>query len=201
MATIFDPGSGYATPVERFATRFRRHPIQNDPSHWIERRHYQQRASDYAPLALGVTTGAPTGGYLLAQDLEGREGNLVYFWRDYGNKPATREEPGSYAYEFIGYALTLANGGRRRFSATVDALIEYSYYIDGVDTAMASVPRQRYVNNFGLETDFLTDITTPTVTAYETMVTNGTYIVAEDSTREIYMGPIVCRKVIRVKAQ
>ena len=150
--------------------------------------------------------------YLVGDEgfVEGRAGRLI-FTRVWANIPAQRFVPSSTRYRFIGIRADLFGGTsfRPRFTEVVDAVIQYDYYLPGVSSGVATISdiprvgRQRYFRTVQSWRDinFLWFDTTPTRDAYLDMVAAGTEIVAEDSTRETWMGNIVERRIIRIVAQ
>ena len=198
MATIFNPTS-FDNPVEQIDSRMREYPIDTDPTHFIERRIYKQDVREYGKTSPGAS-GPIAGTYVVREGWLSLDANLLTYYIEYANKPATRTEPETYSYTFIGFAGGILIEGRKPFTISVDAEVEYKYYVQGVDTVISSVKRQEYTKD-GQPTDHLDADTAPTRSAYETMITNGTLIVAEDSSRSLYLGTIVEHRTIRIKAQ
>jgi hypothetical protein len=195
------------------------YPIEQDTTAKLIRRTYQGPLETYSEIPLLT----PDGGILLLQDEQFADayfvqqgevrfvdGSLIQYTRTFATVPATRIEPATYAYNFIGLNAGLLPGERRpRFTESVDAEVEFSYYLTGVTPGIAtladipSVQRQRYVITAnGYDTDVLTATTTPTRAQYEGWIDAGNVqIVTDDSTRRFWIGKIVERQVIRVLAQ
>lgn len=205
--SIFNPPNEYQSPVEILESRVRRYPISRDPTHYIERRTYLQDTAFYSPLDLSTQIPGGASAYLVDQDIIERNGNLIKFWRDYATVPATRRDPTSMVYEFVGYS-----EGREPFSISVDCEVEYAYFIvggpDGIPS-MGDIPhltRQRYTI-LGDDTRYLGDgggarpPTVPTMTEYKQMIANKDEIRAEDSHREVYLGNIIVRRTPYIIAQ
>lgn len=140
-----------------------------------------------------------------------KRGGILIFNRVWANIPAQRIVPSDYTYEFIGIQGSPFQGisTRRRFTQTVDAKITFDYYLPGVTggvTTIDDIPRvqrQRYFRSVEewRDLDFVGFNTTPGRSQYLDWIDSGEEIVAEDSRRNFWMGEIVERRVIRIRAQ
>lgn len=198
--------SGWGTHAELGQPRIT-YPIPGDLTARLITRTFQGPASTYADISLDAVDPVVSTAYFVSQgEISWVDGDQVVYERTYATIPATRYEPITANYRFIGIAFS-ANR-RDPFSETVDAEIQHDYYLPGVTTGITtiddipSVSRQKYVlTASGYEILYLTTTTTPTRAAYEALVTAGTKIVAEDSSRGRWMGNIIERQVLRLKAQ
>lgn len=168
-------------------------PFDGDPAFYVLDEDYVQYYDYFASLALNIPHPVYPS-FLLC-----KESNLqpvgvagVAKWtRTYAQVPATRNDPSTIAYNFIGYygltnAVFYATSGftlgRARFTRSVSCRIQYDYYLGvdathvydsiGTNVAMAGaanvidaipvIPAQRYYSPIGT---FVSGVFTPTYTA------------------------------------
>lgn len=197
-------------------------PIAGVSTPYIARQDFVILATSFSPLAIG--TAHPTlADYYLQEETAPQATSVeqvVRWTRVYAKVPETHSEPGTIAYNFIGFwgifgiNVTTVDG-RQRFTKTVPARVQYDYYrLDGVTyvdvTDIPIVEAQRYTYgdpSLYLDVDYLsdsppfTDATTPTRTEYEGWVLAKTPIVAATSELDLWMGNIVRRKTIYILPQ
>jgi hypothetical protein len=153
---------------------------------------------------------------LVEEGPESDTGDGTVEWeRTYARVPAMHQEPSVMAYSFIGFYGTfginiVAITGRDRFSRVVPAKIQYDYYLLDDETTLDDVPIEQeqkyYVGTESNLTDYLADsppftvASNPTRTDYEAMIAAGEDIVARASQTTRWMGNIVRRETIYVKA-
>lgn len=175
--------------------------------------------SSYSPLALNTAHPTISSCYLVRQSTpEIIGGQVCKFTRTYAKVPSAHSEPSSIAYNFIGFAGTFgvniaAITGRERFTKVVPARIEYAYYRigDGTYTTYEDIPilqeQAYYVTDTTLNTDYLYDNppyaadSTPSRSSYETLVAASTEIVAQPSRLSRWMGNIIQRETLYIKAE
>lgn len=204
MGTIFDPGIDYDYPVEQFESRMRSFPIDNDPTHFIERRVYKQDVRAYSRSPLGASMPGYTKAYIVSEGWIALEGNLLTFYIDYATIPATRREPETISYTFPGFM-----DRRSPFTEAVNAEVQYDYFFPGVSPGIGSISdipviKRQVYKSVGFMADYveyLSGVTDPTIAEYEDMIDNEEEIVAEDSSRSVYLGPIVERRTPYIIAQ
>jgi len=203
---IFNPPPIYDSPVEVFESRDREYPFATDKSHFIEYRTYLQNFSTYVEQEVS-TAPVLDGMYFVSQQILERFGSMVRFRAAYATLPQSRKEPSTFAYEFPGFFGT----DRVPFTKSVNAEVTYDYFPTGplgagIDT-IPEVEGQRYLRS-GHPTKWLSDQSpgtlppsNPTATTYSDWIANEVAIVAEDSSREMYIGGIVERRTIKIIAQ
>lgn len=179
--------------------------------------------ANFSPLAINTAdsgTGAVSGAYLVEETpLQDLGGGVAKWTRVFAKVPSTRSEFESFIYHFPGYSEAYINGVpqdssgyRRPFDLTVTSRMQYDYFITGSGqtyTTPQAIPtniRQRYyITAYGptipIDGPFLGSATTPTKTAYVSLVSNGTEIIAEDSHLERWKGNIFVRATRYVVAQ
>jgi len=136
------------------------------------------------------------------------DGGMVEFERIFANIPATRNNQfeGTYAYSYPGIYDPDGSSSRYPKSIPTGSVVDYTYYLPGVTTGIATfsdvieTPVFTVINPFsGQEIGWLSDLTTPTVTAYLAKVTAGEYLVVASEIKQ-YKGNIIQRADVKVRA-
>jgi len=125
---------------------------------------YVQRESYWSPLPLNTPHDVYTN-YLLVKEssLAPLGGDVVKWKRTYAQVPSTRNDYTSVAYQFIGLtgwyyvftsSPTINVAGRRRFTKTVTARIQYDYFLVGTTTyptasSIPAIQAQKYYIRIG----------------------------------------------------
>ena len=187
--------------------------------------------ANFSALALNTAHATFTDAYLVGESpLQDIGGGVAMFTRTYAQKPATRSEYESFAYNFIGYLGdqlppydtwpgTGEQRGRDPFTKKVLSRLEYDYFrvwaTTGDYSSVASIPfieAQTYITDDTASerpVKYLTDTsintaageTIPTQQDYKALVIAGTEIVAEDCDIRRWMGNIYERVTRYVVAQ
>lgn len=143
-------------------------------------------------------------------------GGCLEWEATFARVPATHEEPSEIDYDFIGFygafgvnAITI--DGRPREVRYVPARIQYDYFLLEPGQSLDEIPieqaQEYYVNTPSLKTNFLADAppftvaSTPSRTEYQAMIDAEQEIVAVPSRRHRWMGNIIQRETIYIKAQ
>ena len=203
-------------------------PFEGDVSSFIVEQDYHVLIGSYAAATPGAAHATYTTAYFIRDSaLENIGAGVVKFTRTWAQIPATRNEFSTFAYTFPGflgagtppYSQYDVQVGDQRdsFTKVVVSRISNEYFLcvaGQTYTTPASIPvvsAQSY-NYTGLpnnKTQYLVDAatnpgataTSPTLPAYRVYVTNGTEVVAEDSTVERWQGEIYVRTTRYVVAK
>lgn len=189
-------------------------PIPGDITAYTVDQDFMIFADNFAASALDAAHSTFTTAYLVGESpTQDLGGGVVRWTKTWATKPATRSEYESFAYNFIGFWYWTggsASIGRPRRTATVLSRTEYKYFrvfsSGGDYTTVAAMHaanavdayRYTFATDTDADIDYLVDstaypaqrATTPSQSAYETLISGGTEIAAEDSTVRRYMGNI-----------
>lgn len=205
-------------------------PFEGDVSSFIVEQDYMVLLTSYSPLALSTAHGTYTDAYLVRESaLENIGAGVVKFTRTYAQVPASRDEWGTFAFQFPGllgtltppYAFqywTVSDDGRDPFLDASISRIRHEYFLtatpgtitilEGLEFNIVSNPSSR--NAYLLPTGVYWSDTSPTKEAWLALVAGGAGIgtganagefIAEDSSVERWMGNIYVRKTRYVKAK
>jgi hypothetical protein len=193
--------SYWNTAREVTGSRDIRRPIPRDQTHVVYTERWQQAESAYSVTPLGTEHSAKPDYFLVDEQILERMEDLLTFERVWATIPATRSEPITVSYTFPGYFEE-----RDPFTLGVAGRVIYEYFLTLTPDTITLVPAQRYTNTYG-DVQMLNNgggtlfITSPTLTEYKALVAGEDEINATDSDCEPYMGPIWCRKTIKIVAR
>ena len=116
-------------------------PFEGDNATFIVEQDYQVSLTSYSPLALSTAHGTYTNAYLVREsELENLGAGVVKFTRTYAQIPATRDEYGTFAFQFPGlrgalippYAFqywTVADDGRDPYLDVGSSRLKHEYFL------------------------------------------------------------------------
>jgi hypothetical protein len=182
---------------------------------------FMQNLADFERLALD-TAHHDYADFILVEESELRDasGGRVRWTRTYAKVPTNYSvEDDTFAFEFPGFSGLVTGGivgyggsddGRLPLQKTVTTTKSRAFFLNptAIDIPVleqfqatygtAEVPT-RYVNDNA--SNPLYDDTDPSRTEYDALVTAGTLLVVQDSTRRIWMGNIYMRETFSTPAQ
>lgn len=143
-------------------------PFAGDNGEYVLQQDFMQFLANFTPLALNTAfPTAPYSSYLLTGEspLQNLDAGIVKWTRTYCLVPASRSDPGSTPYRFIGYAgqITLVGStlisfvGRPRFTRVVKCRVQHDYFLIGTggltdDSAITLFLEQGYYTPLGTTT-------------------------------------------------
>lgn len=152
--------NGFSTATQHGQSRFFA-PFDGDNTNYVLEEDYVISLASYASVALN--TAHPVYGtyFLVNESVQTPTGvlDVVKWTRTYAQVPATRSEPSSVSYNFIGYdgyvtasagTITTNVQGRKRFMRSVTSRIQYDYFMVGAGLtyttfqAIPTIPMQLY---------------------------------------------------------
>lgn len=180
---------------------------------------FVQNLADYVPLALD-TPHPDYPDFMLASESEQRDqgGGKVRWTRTYAKLPDEFSKPrGNFNFTFPGWSGLVyggfvgyggSNDGRIPLNKTVACLVTRTFYrTTDPDTDIPILPKFQVLYGSGVTADYTTDTqgaftdTTPSTTDYQASVAAGDYLVAQDSTWDVWQGNIYLRETYYVKYQ
>lgn len=126
------------TGTQRFSS-----PFDGDNTNYVLEEDFLQFLGSYSSPTLSTTHAAPLASYFLVKEgplSPTGVSDVVKWTRTWAQVPASRSEPTSTAYQFIGYSgylaavggsITATVPGRKRFTKSVTARIQYDYFLYG----------------------------------------------------------------------
>lgn len=203
------------------------YPIPQDSTAKIYSQDFMVFFANYAAPVIGSAHGVFTTAYCIGDsELEDLGAGVARYTRQWATIPAARDEYGSFAYTFPGllgaapppysqFWFADLDGGRDPRSETVVSRMHHEFFLCVTGQTYETpdeipiIGAQEYtlVGNTNARFEYLLpngifyDNTTPTKEAYETMITNGTELVAEDSVIQRLYGHIYERMTRYVKAK
>lgn len=182
---------------------------------------FQCRLKNFTRLALDTDHPDYTD-FKLAEEGELRDmgGGVVQWTRTYAKLPTNYSEVrGSYAYTFPGFSGILPGvvigwggsaAGRNPTTLTVPLIVQRDFFRTSNPAAISlNIRFQPRYGASGVEVEFLVNNadnplmldTSPSRSAYDTMVSNKDLIIVEDSTIERLWGNVWVRETLKVEAR
>jgi len=205
------PNTGWQTAVEISSVPRFKYPFQGlgDTSGYVVERDYVQNGDYFSPLALDTADATYTSAFLFEETQPNPIGNgLVEWTRKYGTVPSTFSYNTSESYSFIGYYDSYdTNAGYRDSYPTPTILKVTNYFIKSTDIEtdfpfVADDFSFVSVNSRAEKINYVDGTSSPTISAYQALVSGGTYINVRDSliTRAYGAGNIYRKQRFLTKA-
>jgi hypothetical protein len=194
-------------------------PFEGVNIQYVLTQEWMQNLADYTPLALD-TPHPDYAAFILVSEGEQSDlgGGKVRWTRTYAKLPDEYTKPrGNFTFTFPGWSGLVyggfvgyggSNNGRIPLNKTVACLVTRTFYLtNDPATDIPILPKFVVTYGSGVITDYTNDDhgsftdTTPNTTDYQASVAAGEYLVAQDSTWDIWMGNIYVRETFYVKYQ
>lgn len=178
---------------------------------------FEQNLADFARLAL-ATPHPDYADFRLVSESELRDitGGKVRWTRTYAKVPDEYTKPrGNFAFTFPGWSGLVyggfvgyggSNDGRIPQNKTVACRVTRTFYLtNDPETDIPILPKFVVTYGSGVVTEYTTDTqgaftdTTPSTTAYQAAVAAGSWLRAQDSTWDVWMGNIYVRETFEVR--
>ena len=207
------PNTGWQTAVEISSVPRFKYPFQGlgDTSGYIVERDYVQNGDYFSPLALDTADATYTSAFLFEETEPSPIGNgLVEWTRKYGTVPSTFSYNTSESYSFIGYYDSYDTNSSYRDTYPTPTIVKVTnYFIKSTDIetdfAFNVVDDQSFVslNNRNEKINYVDGTSSPSISAYQALVTAGSYINVRDSliTKAYGAGNIYRKQRFETKAK
>lgn len=198
-------GDAYKNPILLTLNCKLQFPFRQDLTAKIYSEDYCQRPDYFEPLALDTPHPTYVNAYLINETNPRAmgDGGLFKWTRYYATIPATRTEFQTTNFSFPAYKSTSASTGELRstLSETCVAKVIFSYVMTNDPSVdLTFTPKFQPLDVDSNKVNFVASDTTPTKAAYETKVTDGTYINAHQTKVRRWKGNIWELQDIQVKA-
>lgn len=182
------PNTDWTTAVEVTVEPRLIYPFRQwgDTSGYIVERDYVQARDSYSPSSLGSTDATYTSAYLVEETIpQTLDASLVKFTRRWGTVPSAFEIDHFEVFTFPGYYDSFDTGGGNYRSpiSNLTPVTEYRsfVYTTTPDSGFAINGQIFRVEKDGQFVDYVDPTSSPSLTAYETYVSNSTQIRIKDN--------------------
>lgn len=207
MSDILNLAEKLPAPRLLWAGRTRSNPIPGDATALFWREDYIHSRALYRRAEMGSPSYREPLAVLTDEQVTREEGDAIWFSRTYATVPAARDEPSNIAFQFPG----MTTGDwllRAPFTRNVLARVRYDYFQTsdpfGNVNAANRIPLLQAFAVYGADghlTEYLGDLTSPTVRAYIAKIKAGEDIVARESELARYAGDIWERRTTYTRAR